>query len=288
MRHSVTIRRATPADAEACGRICYEAFASINHAHNFPPDVPTPEAGVAVMRYLFSHPAHYCVVAERDGRLIGSNCMDERSVIGGIGPITVDPVAQNHGAGRVLMQAILDRASERALAGVRLLQATFHNRSLSLYAKLGFVAREPVSVMQGPAIHRPMDGCLVRSARKTDLEAANHLCRTVHGFSRDGELAEAIEHNVAIVVERDGALTGCSSIPGFFGFTVGLTNQDVQAMLAAAPKPFAGPGLLIPTRNAELFRWCLEQDLRVVYPMTLMSIGQYDNPAGAWLPSVSY
>ena len=65
--------------------------------------------------------------------------MDERSAIAGIGPITIAPSVQNGGVGRLLMMAVMNRAAERHLpVGVRLVQATFHNRSLSLYAKLGF------------------------------------------------------------------------------------------------------------------------------------------------------
>jgi hypothetical protein len=44
----------------------------------------------------------------------------------------------------------------------------------------------------------------------------------------------------------------------------------------------------VPTRNAALFRWCLESGLRVVQPMTLMTIGLYNEPAGAYLPSILY
>src|SRR5262245_28118710 len=62
----VQIRRATPQDIETCGRICYEAFTAINQAHNFPPDLPTPELGRNVIRYMFTHPGHYSVVAELD------------------------------------------------------------------------------------------------------------------------------------------------------------------------------------------------------------------------------
>ena len=51
----------------------------------------------------------------------------------------------------MLMQAVMDRARERNFPGIRLLQAAFHNRSLSLYTKLGFDVREPISVMQGTA-----------------------------------------------------------------------------------------------------------------------------------------
>ena len=37
-----------------------------------------------------------------------------------------------------------------------------------------------------------------------------------------------------------------------------------------------------------MFRWCLQNDLRLVNQMTLMTIGLYNEPAGAYLPSVLY
>ncbi len=66
-----------------------------------------------------------------------------------------------------------------------------------------------------------------------------------------------------------------------------LCGGGPQALIASADT-FLGPGILVPTRNAALFRWCLAQGLRVTQPMTLMSLGLYNNPAGAFLPSVSF
>jgi hypothetical protein len=74
----VSIRRAKLEDAPACGRICYEAFRKINSDHNFPPEMPAPEIGPAILQMMFSHPSFYCVVAEAAGKVIGSNCLDER------------------------------------------------------------------------------------------------------------------------------------------------------------------------------------------------------------------
>ena len=87
----VKLRRATPEDANICGRICYDAFAAISSQHNFAPELPAPEAAVGVLGMLFSHPGFYCVVAESEGRIVGSNCLDERSAIPGVGPVTVAP-----------------------------------------------------------------------------------------------------------------------------------------------------------------------------------------------------
>lgn len=283
----IVIRPARPADIEACGRICYDAFTTLNKQHNFPPDFPSPEVAKQVISMMFSHPGFFCVVAEQDGEIIGSNCMDERSPIAGIGPITIDPSAQNRGAGRQLMVAVMDRASERRFPGMRLVQAAFHSRSMSLYAKLGFDIREPLVVMQGPAIRKIPSGYSVRVATPVDLEACNALCRHVHGHDRSGEMSDAIARGTARVAERDGRITACSSIVGFFGHAVAESNTDLQALLRGVDE-FAGPGFLLPTRNTKLFRWCLNHGLRVVEPMTLMTVGLYNEPAGAFLPSILY
>ncbi len=283
----VAVRRARAEDAPASGRICYDAFTKISTEHGFPPDFPSVEVATGVLSMMFGHPGFYCVVAESGGQILGSNCLDERSAIAGVGPITIDPEIQNKGVGRALMEAVLVRSAERGFQGARLLQAAFHNRSLSLYTKLGFDTREPISAMQGPPIKLSTPGYSGRSASVSDLDECNRLCVSVHGHDRGGELHDAIQQGTAVVAERDGRIVAYSTQVGFFGHTVGETNSDVQALIANADA-FLGPGILVPTRNAGLFRWCLENGLRVVQPMTLMALGFYKEPAGAFLPSILY
>ena len=184
------------------------------------------------------------------------------------------------------MEAVMDRAREQNFAGVRLVQAAFHNRSLSLYTMLGFDPREPLACMQGPVIRQSIEGCTVRPAEARDADQCNRLCRRVHGHDRAGELADAIGRT-AVVVERHGTITGYASVLGFFGHAVAESNLDLQAMIGLAEN-FAGPGILVPIRNADLVRWCLGRGLRVVQPMTLMTVGLYNEPAGAYLPSIAY
>ncbi|HET9373905.1 MAG TPA: GNAT family N-acetyltransferase [Chthoniobacterales bacterium] len=284
---SITIRRAKPEDAPACGQVCFDAFYGISTNHGFPPDFPSPDVAVGLLSMMFSHPGFYCVVAESGGRMVGSNCLDERSAIAGLGPMTVDPSIQDRGVGRKLMEAVLVRARERNFPGVRLLQSAFHNRSLALYSRLGFDAREPVSVMQGPPLRKRIEGCSVRPARAPDIEDCNRLCMQVHGHDRGGELADAMKGGTAVVVERHERITGYTTVLAFFGHAVAETNLDLQALIASA-EAFAGPGIIVPTRNSDLFRWCLENGLRVVQPMTLMTLGLYNEPAGAYLPSVLF
>jgi GNAT superfamily N-acetyltransferase len=284
---SLLIRRATPIDAEVCGQICFEAFAAIARQHNFPLDFPTPEIPIGLLSMMFSHPSFYCVVAEQNGKLVGSNCLDERAAIAGVGPITVDAAIQNRTVGRQLMDAVMARAAERKSVGMRLVQVAYHNRSLSLYAKLGFVVREPLSCMQGAPIRRSFPGYRIRSAQTEDLPACADLCLRVHGHDRRGELEDAIGAGTATVAEAEGRIRAYCSALAFFGHAVAETNKDLQALIAAAPA-FLGPGILVPTRNAELFRWCLENGLRVVEPLTLMTIGLYNEPTGVYLPSILF
>src|SRR5262249_4238712 len=283
----IRIREGTPADAEICSGICYNAFKTISEAHGFAPDFPAPEVAVGLLTWMLAHPKVYSVIAENDGRIVGSNFLDERNSIAGVGPITVDPTGQNRAIGRRLMDAVHERAAQRNFAGVRLIQAAFHTRSLSLYAKLEYDVREHLACMQGKSIGISIAGHVVRPAAEADLEDCNRVCRDVHGHDRDGELQDAIARGSATVVEHDGRITGYATIIGFFGHAVGETNKDVKALIGAA-KEFAGPGFLLPTRNGELFRWCLRNGLRITQPMTLMSKGLYNEPAGAFLPSILY
>ncbi|MFH8656562.1 GNAT family N-acetyltransferase [Streptomyces afghaniensis] len=281
------LRPGTADDAAECGRICYEAFAGIAEEHAFPPDFPSPDAGVAVIEGALTHPGFYSVVAELDGRIVGSNFLDERSAVVGVGPITVDPGVQNAGVGRRLMRDVMERADERGAPGIRLLQTGYHNRSFSLYVSLGFVHRATVACVQGPPIGRAMPGYTVREATDADLGACNDVCRQVHGVDRGGEVADALKQGTARVVERAGRVTGYATGLAFFAHAVGETTPDVQALIAAAPQ-FAGPGILVPVSDGVLLRWCLSNGLKVVQLMSLMTIGLYNQPDGAYLPSILY
>lgn len=283
----VTLRPGTPEDAAACGLICYEAFKYIAGQHNFPPDFPSPDVSTGLMSSLLSRPYIYAVVAEVSGRVVGSNMLWENDTIAGVGPITIDPAMQNGAIGRRLMENVLERAQQQGFAGVRLVQAAYHNRSLSLYTKLGFDVREPLTVFQGQPFQVEIPGYAVRPATEGDLPACNEVCMRIHGHTRENELFEAIQQGTAKVVEHNGRITGYATLIGFFGHAVGESNEELKALIGAAPV-FPGPGFMLPSRNAHMFRWCLKNGLRVVQPLTLMSLGLYNEPSGAFLPSILY
>jgi GNAT superfamily N-acetyltransferase len=134
----------------------------IARAHNFASDFPNAEVATGLLSMLLGSKGFYAIVAELGGRVVGSNFVDERGAIRAMGPITIDPEVQDEGIGGSLMRAALTRTHQNGAAGVRLVQAGYHCRSLSLYSKLGFEVREHLCCLQGPALIRETPGYRVR------------------------------------------------------------------------------------------------------------------------------
>lgn len=283
----LTLRSGRLEDAPELGRICYEAFNSISSKHGYPCDFPSAQIATEALTGLLRHPKFYSVVAESEGRVLGSNFLDERATITGVGPITVDPAHQNSKIGRELMLDVMRRSNDIGAAGTRLVQAAYHTRSLALYTKLGFEPREPLTNFTGSPPKKKIEGHDVRKATEDDVQACNRLCELVHGHNRGGELADTIRSGAALVVEHSGRITGYSTGLAWFGHTVGESNEDVMALISHV-EGFGGPGILVPTRNYGLMRWSLQSGLRINQQTTLMTIGLYNEPRGAYLPSILF
>jgi len=230
----VILRPGTPEDAEACGVICFEAFKSIAAEHNFAGAFPSAEVATGLMMRALAHPGIYSVVAESDGKVLGSNFLDERNPIAGIGPITIDPAVQNQTIGRQLMFDVLARGAQRGVAGVRLVQSAYNNRSLCLYTKLGFETRELLSRLNGDPLGIRFVGYEVRPAVKADISVCNALCQRVHGYHRGRELEDAVDQGSARVVEHLGEITAYATDLSFTGHAVAESNQSLKALIGAA------------------------------------------------------
>ena len=286
---NITIRPAVTADIEVCSRIIYEAFKGIAERHGFPPCVPTVEAATQLASLFISHPSIFGAVAESDGRVVGSNFLDERDPIRGLGPITVDPRVQQRGIGRQLMQAVLERG--QGSVGIRLHQDSFNGLSVSLYASLGFDAKEPILLMNGKPKSKLPAGFEVRPLANQDLDSCAALCAKTHGFDRANELRDALQFFTPFVALRGGRVTAYASTVTFWPLNHGVaeTDEDMKALLLGAGAATEEPlSFLLPVRHASFFRWCLREGLRVVSPMTLMAMGEYQEPKGCYFVSVLY
>ena len=287
---NIQIRSIEQEDAETCGRICYEAFKKIAERHNFRPDFPTPELAIQLAQSLSASPQVFGVVAESEGRIVGSNYLWEYDEIRAVGPITVNPYLQSKGAGRKLMEAVIERG--RASKGIRLVQDSFNMASLSLYAGLGFDVKEPLVLIEGEIKGDVPSGIEVRPLKEEDIEGCAELCRKAYGFERTGELKNIPPPFSSFVAVRAGRVTAYAAAPHFWvlNHAVAESEEDMRALLTGAGnlsdrQPIS---LLLPTRQTDLFRWCLRKGMRAVKPMTLMAMGEYREPGACYLPSVGY
>lgn len=285
---SVEIHPVVAGDAEAVGRITYEAFRSFHESHGFTPDFPNVEAAIGLAEAQIADPKTFGVVAFSGGKIVGSNFLTEGDPIRGVGPITVHPSLQGAGIGRRLMQAVIDRG--RDALGIRLVQDAFNSKTMALYTSLGFDPREPLAVLTGS----PRNACTdarVRPMTYDDLDQTAALATRVHGFTRSADLRAALAQDEPMVLERDGRITAYMTMPHLWllNHAVAETEADLKTLILGTGAVRARPlGFLMPIRQASLFRWCLTHGMQIVKPMTLMSRGHYAEPAGAYLPSVFY
>jgi hypothetical protein len=229
------------------------------------------------------------LVAEHDGRPVGSVFVDEGDVIQGVALIAVDPSVQQRGVGRRLMEAALERT--RGAAGVRLVQEAYNTLAMSLYASLGFEVKEPLVRVTGRPRSAPRRDPHVRPFGGDRLDECARLCARVHGFDRSVDLRDALSVFSPFAAFRQGRIVAYTYAVsgGSLAWGVAETEEDMRALLLGVSAATAAPlAFLVPTRQATFFRWCLAEGLRVEKPLTLMAMGKYQEPQGCYFPSGIY
>ncbi len=285
----ISIRPIVPSDTETCGHICYEGFKAVSERHGFPPVFASVEGATRRVRTSIEDPGIFGLVAEVAGKIMGFSFLSERDPIRAVGPIVIDPAVQGHGVGRLLMEAVLERAE--GAPGVRLLQDSFNMQSMSLYASLGFASKELVVAMTGRPVSAPLAGWDVRHLEEEHVSDCETLHARVHGFPRTRELRDTMATGSPVVALRDGGVRAYMAVPTFWiaNHGVAATEQDMKALILGVAHIVQEPlSFLLPVRRGRLFRWCLAEGLRAIRPMTLMAKGVYHQPNGSYIPSVLY
>ena len=279
-------------DVKSCGKTGYQAHKTISSAHGYPSEQPSEEFGIGLIRSLLENPNSWGVLAERQGKTLGSIFLHKfpPSPVAVIGPLTVHPSAEGGGVGRMLMDAALTQAHKQNYDQIRLVQSPSHIRSFVLYTKCGFTLREPLLLMQGQPLKnvnntssanlRPVDD-------DNDVSVCNELCKSVHGFSREMELRQAKDQGVATMIERDGIITGYAAGLGILSHAVTKSNEELKALITNA-SAILGPGFFVPARNHELINWLFKNAFQIGWPANLMTIGPYQDPVTPFLPSLAY
>ena len=289
---SLVIRPIEYNDTKNCGKIGYQAHKTISSAHGYPSEQPSEEFGIWLIRSLLENPNSWGVLAERQGKTLGSIFLHKfpPSPVAVIGPLTVHPSAEGGGVGRMLMDAALTQAYEQNYDQIRLVQSPSHIRSFVLYTKCGFTLREPLLLMQGQPlknINNTSSANFHPVRNDNDVSVCNELCKSVHGFSRELELRQAKDQGVATMIAQDGVVTGYAAGLGILGHAVAKSNEELKALIINA-SAILGPGFFVPARNHELVNWLFKNAFQIGWPANLMTIGPYQDPVTPFLPSLAY
>src|SRR5262249_48386021 len=149
----------------------------------------------------------------------------------------------------------------------------------------GFEVKEPLVLVRGKPRSKSAGRGQAKPLAIEDLHACADLCHKIHGFDRVNELRDAVNSPMCrpMGLIRNGRVVAYVSAPTcwFLNHAVGETLEDMTELLTAAGEANADPlFFLLPTRQAAFFRWVLAEGMRVVKPMSLMAMGQYQEPRG--------
>ncbi len=205
---STTVRPLVLEDAPVVGQIIAVAFNEVFRRHGFASPFSSIEVGQRLAALYASYSESQGFVAETEGRIVGSGFLHVRGDRAGIGPVTVDPSAQGVGAGRAIMQRLLEESGH--CSSVRLFQDAFNNASFSLYSKLGFVARDVLVALEAedPQPEPIPNTAEVRLMTGADLDEVTALDTRVTGLARRADFGLLLGFGSHLVCQRDGRIVG--------------------------------------------------------------------------------
>jgi GNAT superfamily N-acetyltransferase len=282
-----------PERVDAVGSLVYDAFEDVGRRYNYPPAFSEPEIAQGIVRLLVQTEGWQSYLIEEDDTPIACNFGDERDEAVGVGPVAVAPGRQGRGLGRRVMEALLQRAEANGVRSVRLLQAAYNLESFSLYHRLGFQVKALLVNLRGTLAAPGEPSDRVREFTPADLDACDALHREVMGIGRRNDIEMMAGVAPFSVAERSGRIAGyVTRFPGeetFITHGIAVDERAMRDLIAGTAASTSGPiSLLLPSSQAETVRWAMGAGLELRELDSYMVYGEYQEPAGAWLPSPFY
>ena len=286
---TVTIRHMLAEDIPRVGAVIVAAFNDVFRRHGYPEPFPSSAAGTSIAQGYARLEPNECFTALQAGQIVGSGFIHLRGDTAGIGPITVDPRAQARGAGRALMQAVIEAGG--GCPSLRLVQDAFNVASFPLYSSLGFEVRGTIASLVGQHIQADAPGDVeIREWRAADIEHLATLDTRLTGIGRAQDLRffHAQPPHIAALVQ--GKLAGylcClrTEAGTFFGPAAATQASVLRALILSAAEREQGKALRMrfPVRHALLLRELLAVGFRVEALQTYMVRGAWQTPDGVEL-----
>lgn len=171
----VRVRPMAPADLDDADRIFRLAFGTFMRL----PDPASFAGDSDWVRSRFRAAPDAAFVAERDGRVVGSNLATRWGSVAFFGPLTVDPSLWDGGVGRKLLAPILECFARWQVTHAGLFTFAESAKHVSLYHRHGFYPRFLTAIMARavPAVVPPPDLLsAVPAAARDGVVAACRAC----------------------------------------------------------------------------------------------------------------
>ncbi len=233
-----------------------------------------------------------CLVAEWEGRPVGTAVACVFGPVGWIAMVLVDPEFRGRGIGTRLVAQSVEYLGRKGVRSIRL-DATPLGRPV--YEKLGFRAEYELARWQGVAPARPTPPGIIPAA-EDELPRIAELDQRVTGTPR-ARLIEMLfrqqpgaMHVAAPADQLAGYATWREgSLAAFLGPAMALNNSAGQGLLDAVLAQCAGQTVFIdvPCDNKPASHWAGSCGFTVQRPLTRMVRGEpvADRPKNLWASS---
>jgi GNAT superfamily N-acetyltransferase len=214
-------------------------------------------------KLLFENTENICIVAEKDNKVVGTaTALNHERKIAWIGMVLVDKSLRGHGAGKMLLENIVDRLQH--IESVKL-DATPAGEPL--YRKLGFIAEHKIFRMTADCLNYSSE--IVHSAEPLNIDIDNlseitELDRKIFGADRHKLLMKLLSGNPgrAFYIKMDknpeGYIFGrAGSRFNYVGPVSALNHESARALIHKSIKSLNDKSIAIDILEdkAELISW---------------------------------
>jgi len=190
--------------------------------------------------FATTQPECHPVVAEADGRVVGTGVGTANGTVGWVGTIWVEPAFRGAGLGRALTQEVIDGLEA---AGCRTLLLVATDEGLPLYERMGFALQTRYRILEASGVRAGAAGeTRVRAFEARNLETMLELDRLATGEDRGHVIRRFAAADSTKVLEVDGAVRGyVVRAPWGGGATVASSPADALKILDSRRRA-SGPG----------------------------------------------
>jgi len=298
------LRASVAGDEHGLAPILHRAFSQFNLSVGIPPHVDYGNVEIAkkVLHEMLQSPSSYGITAfdNASGLPIGAAFLNfTGESVQAVGPVFVDPDWNNKGAGKALMNALIERAKATNATSIRLVQIAANTQSFSLYAKLGFQPVECISYFEGSMeenLHSGasfIPGFKVKMMEESDVHACSELHKSVLGHERETDIRELLQTNPgnSWVAVKDDILQAYTTGFCLEGHSIAISEDAFKTLfeVVLCEKRGCSMTIHIPGRiHPFLIDWALKRGLRLVRHSWMMVLGKYQAPniGFLWCPSI--